>query len=238
MKLRFMCLLLLAGLAWSMVTSAQVSLSALDQGISGPSTQVLVLGTAHLSNAPKGFNAISLQPVLTRLAAFKPNIIAIEFISGQGCGLMEQYPTIYSPKDISSYCTNTTAAKAATRLDIPTAVAAMHKTLADWPQRPTAVQRRHLAAIFLACNEPASALVQWLQLPEAERHAGNGLDDALVTQLNKRTKSNNEAYQIGARLAVHLGLQRVYPIDDHTGDNIVIPSDQEKAFNSALLISQ
>ena len=47
------------------------------------------------------------------------------------------------------------------------------RLLADWPAEPTAAQRRHLAAVFLAGGEQASALVQWLRLPATERRAGD-----------------------------------------------------------------
>lgn len=234
MRIRSAICGLLALFAYSGMAHAQVDLSGLSHAMVGPRTQVLVLGTAHLSDAPKGFKPQSLQPLLKRLTAFKPDIIAIEFISGQGCALMARYPTIYKPDNISPYCLDTSGAKAATGLDIPAAVAAVRETLKGWPAQPTAAQRRHLAALFLACGEPASALVQWLYLPEAERHAGDGLDDALVAMLDKRSTRNNETYQIAAPLAVKLGLQRVYPIDDHTGDNIAIPTDQDKAFAAAI----
>ncbi|WP_206215814.1 hypothetical protein, partial [Pseudomonas viridiflava] len=84
----------------------------------------------------------------------------------------------------------------------------------------TPAQRRHLAAVFLAAGDPASASVQWMQLPAAEQHAGDGLDQALVTWLRAYQDRPNESQQIAARLAAQLGLQRVYPVDDHTGDNI------------------
>ncbi|HET7560876.1 MAG TPA: DUF5694 domain-containing protein [Rhodanobacteraceae bacterium] len=225
---------MIAAIACSTAAHAQVDLTKLDHGITGPRTQILVLGTAHLSNAPKGFDVQSLQPLLARLAAFKPDIITIEGISGEGCALMAQYPTIYNPEGISPYCFDTKAAKAATGLDVPAAVIAVDKAMQDWPAQPTAAQRRHLASLFLACGEPASALVQWLQLPRSERHTGDGLDDALVKILNDRIVRKNEDYQIAAPLAVRLGERRVYPIDDHTGDNVRIPDSREKAFEAAI----
>lgn len=200
-----------------------VDLSTLDAGMPGPRTQVLVLGSVHLSRAPKTFRPESLQPLLDRLAAFKPDIITVEQLPGEACDLMAHYPTLYAPDDIKPYCADTSAAKKATGLDVPAAVAEVVRTLKAWPAKPSAAQRRHLAAVFLAANDAGSALVQWWQLPEAERHAGDGLDDALVAQLAKRSQSNNETNQIAARLAVRLGLQRLHPVDDHTGDAIDIP---------------
>ena len=234
MKFRFGIYCLFALLACAGTAQAQVDLPVLAHGMTGPRTQILVLGTAHLSGAPKGFKPQSLQPLLARLAAFQPEIITIEGISGEGCALMAQYPSIYNPENLAPYCVDTKAARAATGLDVPAAIVAADQALHDWPAKPAPAQRRHLAALFLASGEPASALVQWLQLPQSERHAGDGLDAALVAELNKYIDRRNEDYLIAAPLAVKLGLQRVYPIDDHTGDNIRIPDQQDKAFEAAI----
>jgi hypothetical protein len=112
---------------------------------------------------------------------------------------------------------------AATGLDVPAAIAEVDKTLKAWPAQATPAQRRRLAALFLAANDRASGYVQWLQLPEAERRAGDSLNAALVEILGKIGKRNNETYQLAARLAARLGLQRVHAIDNHTGDHIDVP---------------
>ncbi|PRC94676.1 DUF5694 domain-containing protein [Solimicrobium silvestre] len=197
-------------------TQAQVNLTALDRDMVGPRAQVLVLGTVHLSELPESFNPASLQSVLDRLAAFKPDIITIEALSGEECDLAARHPAKYGP----DYCAPTDAAQAATKLDVPAAIAEVDKTFKAWPAQPTPAQRRRLAALFLAANDRASAYVQWLQLPEAERRAGDSLDTALVEMLGRIGTRNNENYQLGARLAARLGLQRVYAVDNHTGDNI------------------
>lgn len=209
-------------LAWSGLAQAQVDLTTVDKHMAGPRAQVLVLGSVHLSELPESFKPDSLEPVLARLATFKPDLITIEQISGESCDLMARHPTVFAPEDTAQYCRATDAAKAATGLDMPSAIAEVNKTLANWPSQPTPTQRRRLAALFLAADDGASALTQWLQLAEAERRAGDGLDDALVALLNKRLARNDEGYQIAARLAARLGLQRVYPVDDHTGDNIAL----------------
>ncbi len=217
-------------LAGAAMARTPIDLSTLDKDMTGPRTQVLVLGTMHLSGMPEDFNPSSLDPVLDRLAAFKPEIITIENINGEQCDLAARHPSVYGSK----YCTDTDAAKAATGLDVPAAIAEVNKTLAAWPAQATSAQRRHLAALFLAANERASAYVQWLQLPETERRAGDGLDDALVTMLQQISKRNNESYQVAARLAARLGLQRVYAVDDHTGDNLQIADKDVKAFGQSI----
>lgn len=164
MKKRWVIVGLSAALGWLGVAQAQVDLSVLDKDMAGPRAQVLVLGSVHLAELADGFQPGSLEPVLERLAAFKPEVITIEAISGESCDLMARHPTVYDPESIAPYCSSTDAAKAATGLEVPAAIAEVNKTLADWPAQPGPAARRHLAALFLAANEPASALTQWLQL--------------------------------------------------------------------------
>jgi Family of unknown function (DUF5694) len=211
---------------------AQSPLPVLDKHMAGPRTQVLVLGSPHLSGIKAPLTPQQLQPVLDRLAAFKPDIITIESLSGEQCDLIARHPGVYPPEDLQPYCASTEQGKAATGLDVPAATAEFRKTLRDWPAKPTPAQRRHLAAVLLAAGEHASALVQWLQLPQGERRTGDGLDDALVARLEKIAGSNNESYSVGARLAARLGLQRVYAADDHTGDNVQI--GDQKAYGEAV----
>lgn len=210
---------------------AQGPLPVLDGKMPGPRSSVLVLGTPHLSEIKRPLTE-QLQPLIERLAAFKPDIITIENLSGEQCDLFARHPGVYPTEELAPYCVNTEPAKAATGLDVPTAIAEYTKTLREWPAQPTAVQRRRLAAAFLAGGEHPSALVQWLQLPADEQHVGDGLDATLVARLQKLSGSNNESYSIAARLAAKLGLTRVYAIDDHTGDNVQI--DDEKAYGEAV----
>jgi hypothetical protein len=202
--------------AFPFAAQAQVDLASLDRDMVGPRSQVLVLGTVHLRGMPKGFNPASLEGLLNRLATFKPDIITIEALPGEECDLASRQPAKYG----ADYCAPADAAKAATSLDVPAAIAEVDKTLKAWPAQPTPAQRRHLASLFLAASDRASAYVQWLQLPEAERRAGDGLDAALVEKLKQTATINNEDYLVAAPLAARLGLQRVHAVDNHTGDYI------------------
>lgn len=207
---------------------AQVDLTALSRDTAGTRAQVLVLGTVHLRLMPKSFDPSSLDGVLNRLAPFKPDIITIEEESGEECDLAARHPAKYGP----DYCPSTELARAATGLDVPAALAEVDKTLKAWPAQATPAQRRRLAALFLAANDIASAYVQWLQLPEAERRAGDSLNAGLVGLLAQTGKRNDEYYQLGARLAARLGLQRVHAIDNHTGD--LVDVSDGKAFGRAI----
>jgi hypothetical protein len=200
----------------------------------GTPNDVMVLGTAHLAHLPAAFQPAGLAPLIERLRAWKPRIIAIERLSGTQCAFMRQYPQRYKDS-VETYCWDTAPARAATGLDVPAATAEIDKLLANWPANPTPSQRRHLAALFLAGGEPVSALVQWLRLPEAERHAGDGLDAVLVDTLDKRgggRGARGEDALIAAPLAAALGLERVVAMDDHTAD---APDADPKASGAAIM---
>lgn len=229
---------LLAGLAFmgSATATAQTYIPY-DTGqqkgpVAGNSNALLVLGTPHLSGMPDTFTADQLEPVLERLAAWSPQAIAIEAMSGPQCHFMQQYPDRYA-ESVETYCADPEAAQAATGLDVPAATAAWHRALSEWPENPAAADRRHLALLFLAGGEEASALVQWLRLPEADRRAGDGLDDALVAQLERLRVRKNESMLIAAVLAARLGLERVYAIDDHTSDSPV-PESLAAGYEAAI----
>jgi hypothetical protein len=200
----------------------------------GVPNEVMVLGTAHLKYLPATFQPASLKLLHARLLAWKPRIIAIENLSGTQCAFVRQYPQRYKDT-VESYCGwDPAPARAATGLDVPAATAEIERLLANWPAAPTPAQRRHLAAVFLAGGEPVSALVQWLRLPEAERHAGDGLDATLVAALEKRLigrGGRGEDTLIAAPLAAALGLERVIAMDDHTAD---APDADEKASGEAI----
>ena len=197
---------------------------------SGPQNQLLVLGSTHLSGMPATFRPEQLDPVLDKLAAWRPQAIAIEAVSGSQCDFMRRYPDRYKDS-VESYCWDPAPAAKATGLDVPSATAAWSRLLATWPAAPSPADRRRLAALFLAGGESACALVQWLRLPENERHAGEGLDAALVTRLERLRTRNDESLLIAAALAARLGLERVYAMDDHTAD---APVADEKGYEAAI----
>jgi hypothetical protein len=211
----------LAGLALgsAAVAGDRYDPRALKGRIEGPPTQVMVLGTAHLSQMPDSYKTEFLAPLLDRLAGYGPQIITIESLAGPECEMLVRYKALY-PGVADDYCWDPAGARAATGLEVPAAEAKAASLLAAWPASPTPAQRRELAATFMAANDRASAVVQWLRLDPAERHEGDGIDAALLAQIEKAAKSRNENIAIAATLAARLGLERVYPVDDHTADRI------------------
>ncbi len=197
----------------------------------GQPNELMVLGTAHLSQLPKSFDPVNLSLLLDRLAGWQPKAIAIEALSGAQCAYLRSYPERYDDT-VKTYCWDPAPAAGATGLDVPAATAQVDRMLAAWPAAPTAGQRRKLASLFLAAGEPASATVQWLRLPANERRAGDGLNDTLVEILDKLRQQRNEDYLIAAPLAARCGHERVYPMDDHSADANVA---DEKAYGAAIM---
>jgi hypothetical protein len=185
----------------------------------GAPTQVLTIGSAHLGQMKVVATAEMLAPLLDKLTAFKPDIITHEGRSGEQCDVLKRYAARY-PGMFDTYCFDTTEAEKATGLTVPAAMEAIEKTLATWPTKPSASQRRQLAAYFLAANDRPSARVQWLQIPETERKTGDGIDEALLKIVTRAGAKPNETYDVAVVLAARLGLNRVYAVDDHTADSI------------------
>jgi hypothetical protein len=185
----------------------------------GPLTEVLTLGSAHLGQMTKKPSAAELDNLLDKLEVFKPAIITHEGLTGEQCDQVERYKARY-PGIFEDYCWGTAEVEKSTGLSVPQAMAAVETTLGKWPKAPAAAERRKLASLFLAANDRPSALVQWLRLAPEERKLGDGIDQPLFDILDAAGKRTNETIMIGVALAVRLGLERVYAVDDHTADSI------------------
>lgn len=190
----------------------------------GQPSQILVIGTPHLSGAPDTFDPAVLEPLLARLAAFRPDAIAIEALPGRSIAQMWDYRQAY-PDVARSYgaraMTLSGLARPGVNMDMPEAEAEVRRTLSQWPDSPTPEQRRRLAALFAAAGDPTSALVQWWRLTPSERVADDAVPRLLAEQFTAydAPARRNENHLIAARLASRLGLERVYPMDDQS-DNV------------------
>lgn len=193
----------------------------------GEPTQIMVLASPHLSAAPESFDPAVLEPLLQRLLAFRPDAIAIEALPGRSIDQMWQWRESY-PQVAQQYGGRAMALAGITRgllgMDMAQADAEIRRTLADWPASPAPAQRRRLAALFVAAGDPSSALVQWWRLDPSERIADESVPRLLAEQLAtfETPARRNENHLIASRLAVRLGHERVYPIDDQSDD--VVPN--------------
>ena len=201
--------------------------------VAGARTQVMTLGSVHLSEQAT-FTPAMLEPLLTNLARYRPTVITIEGVSGEQCDFMRRAPRY---KDaVETYCVDPAPAQALAKMTLQEAEVASQATLDRWAApgavAPTASDRRGLALLFLAAGDRGSAWVQWLRVPVSERIAADGLDQALVDGLNRKGRPMNESYSIAATLAARLGLERLYAADDHSSDGALVHAG--KAYEEAL----
>lgn len=212
----------------AMATAALAMTTGIAHAQRAPN-QVMVLGTSHLSGWPKEVPLANLDPLLDRLASWVPQMIAMKSIPGDQCWLMRHEAQF---KDaVNDYCPDTEAAHKATGLDVPEAIAERDRILFSISPTATPAERRHLAAVMLAAGDPASAMVQWLRLPEVERHAGDGLDAALAGWLHTRESRRNENEAIAAGLAARLGLERLIQMDEQA---VEMHIDNDDAYGAAV----
>jgi hypothetical protein len=82
--------------AWAAAQSFAAGAPAFDPrrhkaAIGGKPAQVLVLGSPHLSQLPNQLDPALLEPLLKRLAAFKPDVITVEGLSGEECDALLRF---------------------------------------------------------------------------------------------------------------------------------------------------
>lgn len=191
-----------------------LNFNGVDPALTVPPTQIMVLGTVHLANYREDITLDDLDPILDRLAAYEPDVITIENSSGMTCNRARAYPLEHVGY-ADGYCFDGTPYREESGLTLAEGSFKARRALKDWPDAPSAAQRRSLAAAFLASEALYSALVQWHRLDDADRVAGDGLGPKSVDVLNAKSQDLNESNSIAARLAARRGLERVFYADDH-----------------------
>ena len=198
-----------------------MDLRGVDPLLTVAPTEILTLGSTHLSAYRDTLTPAHLDDLRARLIAYAPDVIAVENVPGPTCELLLAHPAAYARAG-DGYCYDVTPFRTESGLSMDSAMAVVRGRLAHLDTVPAAAvpapERRALAAAFLAANDRYSAVVQWLRLRDDERRAGDGLGEASVAHLRELSASINESTQLGARVAARLGLERVYPVDDHSAD--------------------
>lgn len=215
-------LTLLLAVAAAVQTPAAQAVNVVDQAFKGQPTEVMVLGTPHLSQLDERFKADRLEPLIARLAAWKPAVVTVENPTGRDCDEAAARPDLFG-RDVDRYCQDAATARTALGVSQTGAEAAIDAVLDQPAAERAPVERRRLAALFFAAGDPSSALVQWLRLPAAEQKADAVLPEALVIRLGRIAASRNESHALAARVAVRAGLERVHPVDDYSGSRITSP---------------
>lgn len=198
----------------------------------GDRNEVMVLGSPHLSAYRNTLDAEAAAPLVARLAEWRPDAVVTEDSSGLLCAAMRRHAARHQDS-IDAYCFDPALANEATGLSVEAANDMAEELLGDVQRHSDPAWRRRLAAVFLAAGEPASALVQWLRMPEAERRAEGVLTPELATLLDKRMKRVNETDMIAARVAARAGLERVWGVDDQS--TYLGPMTDPQGYGAALM---
>lgn len=220
MTVRFTAALLSMAAGFTGMVNAQSYLpsfrpEALNDRPAGRLNEVLVLGSPHLSTLPASFKPQMVEPLIQRLVEWHPTAVASENISGLQCDAMRRQRERQA-EAVETYCYDPSAAGRAVGLDVTAANAEVERMLTKWPDTPSPTQRRRLVLVFLAAGEPASATVQWLRLPVAERQADGSITKELAADLQARTIKKSETELVAAQLAARSGLERVWSVDDQS----------------------
>jgi len=185
-----------------------------DPPVGGPRTQMLNLGSAHLSGH-KEWQRAWLAPLNAKLVAWRPQVVTVEALSGAQCELMRLVPQRYAEM-YDFRCPDSTGFQRALKTTQAEAERDAAAMLDAWPASPTPAQRRRLAMLLLAAGDRPSAQVQWLRLAEPERVAEDGLTKEALEVLDRSQRALDESYDIAAAVAAASGLERIHSVDDHT----------------------
>jgi len=182
-------------------------------------TQVLVLGTAHLREAEGCLAPTSLDAVLARLSAWRPDVIAVEALPSTVIEALAQREDGFGTELREGFAQRSLDAGRIAGAALHMTSAEAHRALAQPIGAPaaSAAERVHLALLLAAGHEYPSAVLHWSYLSDAER-AGAALPDELRTTFEASRTAANEVYRIAVPLARRLGLQRLALVDDFAGE--------------------
>jgi hypothetical protein len=190
----------------------------------GQVSEILLLGSPHLSRIEGEFDLAWLDPLLATLVGFGPVAILTETLPGEALHGLVAYEGLYpGVAKMFGATTLRLSNEATSRLGMSMAAAEAEARglMKGWPAEPAPADRRRLAALFIAAGDLNSALVQWSRLAEQERVARDGISPDAAAHLARMSESSNETVSIGVRLAVMLGLDRLWAMDDHSETDLV-----------------
>lgn len=200
------------------VLNAQAPLPRL-QGLVPPAerTQVMVLGTFHFSQLKDRFKPEMAEPILRKLEAFHPEVIAVEQLPGDRIHELElrAKATGAHQEVLDGFARHQLelghAAQGLLGLDPLQAAQA----LAKLPLRPQGTGEQVQRTLhLLATYELPSALLAWSRIAPTERAALAGIPATLKAKLDAQLLRVNEVQALALPLAQRLGHTEVACVDE------------------------
>lgn len=183
-------------------------------------SEVIVLGTVHLSGHAERLEPRHLEKLLEHLSSVAPTRIAIEAQTPDEIALLESLesadPAAAQLLDMFGRTILTTGREVQRALGVDRATASLRaRELLERPagQALTDRDRLSLVAWLLAAYDYHSAVLQWSYLAPEVRLADRTLPAEVRERLDQRLESPNEIVTIATALARRLGLQRLHAID-------------------------
>lgn len=217
MKRIFFTSLLIFVVAISNTAVAQSSEKLSNTGDDINKTKVLVLATHHISHYEDDFSPTLVDSLINVLEDYSPTIIGVEELSGAQIAEMERRGGNYTSwfdREVLEY-----GHKAQEYLDISWRKANMAADSllgeAQSEKEITNSTRLELINHLLASYRLHTAALQWSYLNEEDQLNQSVIPKSTVKGLTETLNSADEIASISLRLAHHLNIQRVYPIDDH-----------------------
>lgn len=185
-------------------------------------TQILILGTTHLSQIEDSFRPELLDSLISTLKRFKPDAIGVESISGEQIAAMKTQPLTYKPI-LNNFAGRTlNLSRQVTQIDqMNWSVAGQKADSLLAIKNLDTKQRLELISYLLASYREETATLQWSYL-KSDIASEPQLTDSLTNQLKEIYHSANEISSIGLRLGHDLNHRQIYPIDDHTEKDLLL----------------
>ncbi|MCD9029244.1 DUF5694 domain-containing protein [Luteimonas sp. BDR2-5] len=182
-------------------------------------SEVMVLGTMHLSAFRDWLEPRHLEGTLALLQRFAPTRIAIERLSPDEIALLAERsahdPAAARVLDqfARTILERGQAMQRTLGIDRIEAARRADALLAAAPGTLDVGERVQLVGDLIAAYEYDSAVLQWSYLSPAERDGAEALPPDIREALAQRLQGTDEVVRMATPLARTLGLQRLYPVD-------------------------
>ncbi|MHC5111014.1 MAG: DUF5694 domain-containing protein [Planctomycetota bacterium] len=193
------------------------------------------MATIHLGREVRDDVALGgLEPLLIALERFKPDVVAVERLSGETVEVYEKLAPTHDrvldafASDIRKIGKSAQKAVSLDRRSAETRAIELVATFGNRPGDPVPTSDRLQAALLLAAAyDLTSAALQWSYLPPERRVPDEAFPEDVADGLTKTLAARNEASIIGVALARRLQLQRVYGVDDQSDALFQLERGQE-----------
>lgn len=173
-----------------------------------------MLGVQHLYSVEACLAEGALDRVIARLAAWKPDVIAVESLPGETIEMLSARSDMFSQEILNSFAERSLATAKVATASLGTGGDAARAELAK-PADGAPVDGAREVMLRLATHEYATAVLRWTSLTADERAR---VPAELAEQLEASSKKANEIYRVAVPLARRLGQTRLAQVDDFAGE--------------------